>query len=266
MARSFTLLTATAAGVAVIDLTYKAWAGPVFIHERSALYAWGSASWSRLGGGNRAPPLAFGRRRRGGSGRRSGRQRLVPRALAGCAESDRRRRAGVQRGRRERGGRAGASAPGAHRFRRAKSRAALRACLGEPGDRAVGEPVQRSDRELDVLLFVSSSFVCESPRRLWTKSITVGMLPPDLGGVVERPAGRRREVPATSLMASSASSISCLSKRIGSISQIRSQSTSTLRLSANRAPASAPRPASRRACPLPGASGRAGIRPSRRRT
>ena len=41
MARSFTLLTATAAGVAVIDLAYKALAGPVFIHERSALYGVG---------------------------------------------------------------------------------------------------------------------------------------------------------------------------------------------------------------------------------
>jgi lipoprotein signal peptidase len=41
MARSFTFLAATAAGVAAIDLAYKAWAGPVFIHERSALYGVG---------------------------------------------------------------------------------------------------------------------------------------------------------------------------------------------------------------------------------
>ena len=41
MARSFTFLAATAAGVAAIDLAHKAWAGPVFIHERSALYGAG---------------------------------------------------------------------------------------------------------------------------------------------------------------------------------------------------------------------------------
>ena len=37
--------------------------------------------------------------------------------------------------------------------------------------------------------FVSSSFVCERPRRLWTKSITVGIAGArDLGRVVQRPA------------------------------------------------------------------------------
>jgi len=41
MVRSFTFLAATAAGVAAIDLAHKAWAGPVFIHERSALYGVG---------------------------------------------------------------------------------------------------------------------------------------------------------------------------------------------------------------------------------
>jgi lipoprotein signal peptidase len=41
MTRSFTFLAAIAAGVAAIDLAHKAWAGPVFIHERSALYGAG---------------------------------------------------------------------------------------------------------------------------------------------------------------------------------------------------------------------------------
>ena len=41
MARSFFLLGGGAAIVAVVDLSHKASAGPVFLHERSALYAAG---------------------------------------------------------------------------------------------------------------------------------------------------------------------------------------------------------------------------------
>ena len=56
----------------------------------------------------------------------------------------------------------------------------------------------------------------------------------DLGRVVERPLGRRCDVPATSRIASSASSISASSKRIGSMFQIRSHSTSMPSSCANR--------------------------------
>ena len=41
MARSFVLLVGGAVIVAVLDLAHKASAGPVFLHERSALYAGG---------------------------------------------------------------------------------------------------------------------------------------------------------------------------------------------------------------------------------
>jgi lipoprotein signal peptidase len=41
VARSLALLTGTAAAVAAVDLAHKAAAGPVFVHERSALYALG---------------------------------------------------------------------------------------------------------------------------------------------------------------------------------------------------------------------------------
>ena len=52
-----------------------------------------------------------------------------------------------------------------------------------PGGRAPRRRARGAPR------FVSSSFVCERPRRLWTKSITVGTpARDDLGGVVERAA------------------------------------------------------------------------------
>ena len=41
MLRSFALLTGGATLVAAVDLAHKAAAGPVFVHERSALYALG---------------------------------------------------------------------------------------------------------------------------------------------------------------------------------------------------------------------------------
>ena len=41
MLRSFVLLTGGATVVAAVDLAHKAAAGPVFVHERSALYALG---------------------------------------------------------------------------------------------------------------------------------------------------------------------------------------------------------------------------------
>ena len=53
--------------------------------------------------------------------------------------------------------------------------------------------------------FVSSSFVCERPRRLWTKSITVGTPARETSAAsCSGPLGRRCDVPATSRIASSA--------------------------------------------------------------
>ena len=53
--------------------------------------------------------------------------------------------------------------------------------------------------------FVSSSFVCERPRRLWTNSITVGMPARATSAAsCSGPDGSRCDVPATSRIASSA--------------------------------------------------------------
>ena len=58
---------------------------------------------------------------------------------------------------------------------------------------------------------MSSSFVCESPRRLWTNTITVGTPARETSAASwSGPDGRRCEVPETSRIASSASSISVL--------------------------------------------------------
>ncbi len=74
---------------------------------------------------------------------------------------------------------------------------------------------------------MSSSFVCERPRRLWTKSITVGTPARETSAAsCSGPLGSRCDSPATSRIASSAKPISVSSKRIGWISQIRSYSTS----------------------------------------
>ena len=113
--------------------------------------------------------------------------------------------------------------------------------------------------------FVSSSFVCERPRRLWTKSMTVGMPARETSAASwSGPLGRRCEVPATSRIDSSASSISSSSKRIGSMFQIRSHSTSTFAPRRTSPPPPSPLRASRRACPRRGCAGRAGTPPSRR--
>ena len=78
---------------------------------------------------------------------------------------------------------------------------------------------------------MSSSFVCERPRRLWTNSITVGIPARATSAAsCSGPLGRRCDVPATSVIASSARAISGSSKRIGSIDQIRSQATSIVLL------------------------------------
>src|SRR5207248_5155939 len=70
--------------------------------------------------------------------------------------------------------------------------------------------------------FVSSSLVCESPRSDWTNSIIVGTPARDTSAASCRgPLGSRCELLATSRTASSASSINCSSKGIGSIFQIR---------------------------------------------
>src|SRR5918994_7916695 len=87
--------------------------------------------------------------------------------------------------------------------------------------------------------FVSSSFVCESPRRLWTKSITVGTPPRATSAASwSGPDGRRWDCPATSRMASSAMLTSSSSKRIGWMCQIRSNETSTFSSAAKRSEAS----------------------------
>src|SRR3954470_20358744 len=83
--------------------------------------------------------------------------------------------------------------------------------------------------------FVSSSFVCESPRRLWTNSITVGTPARATSAASwSGPDGSRWEEPAPAPIASSASAISRSSKRIGSIFQSRSHSTSIRSSAANR--------------------------------
>src|SRR3954454_7104665 len=75
--------------------------------------------------------------------------------------------------------------------------------------------------------FVSSSFVCESPRRDWTNSITVGTSARAISAASwSGPDGSRCEEPATSRTASSASSIRRSSNGIGSIDQTFSHSTS----------------------------------------
>ena len=83
--------------------------------------------------------------------------------------------------------------------------------------------------------FVSSSFVCDRPRRLCTKSITVGMPARETSAAsCSGPDGSWCDVPATSRTASSAKPISVSSNRIGSMFQIRSHSTSMFSSAANR--------------------------------
>ena len=98
-----------------------------------------------------------------------------------------------------------------------------------PGGRA---PATASSR---CSSFVSSSFVCERPRRLWTKTMTVGIPARETSAASwSGPLGRRCDVPATSRIDSSASSISSSSNRIGSMFQIRSHSTSMFSSCAKR--------------------------------
>ena len=73
---------------------------------------------------------------------------------------------------------------------------------------------------------VSSSLVWLRPRRLLTKSITVGMTRAISAASCSGPLGRRCEVPATSSITASAMSMSSPSNGIGSICQMRSQLTS----------------------------------------
>ena len=105
----------------------------------------------------------------------------------------------------------------------------------DPVDRLRGEAVERGDGELEMLLLVSSSFVCERPRRLWTKSITVGTPARATSAASwSGPEGSRCAVPATSGSPPRRRPTSVSSKRIGSIDQILSHSTS-IRLLAREA-------------------------------
>jgi lipoprotein signal peptidase len=63
MARSFTVLVGAAFVVAAVDLAHKAAAGPVFLHERSAVYAAGIAGacifWTFAVVALRSPAIAL---------------------------------------------------------------------------------------------------------------------------------------------------------------------------------------------------------------
>ncbi len=81
---------------------------------------------------------------------------------------------------------------------------------------------------------VSSSLVCDRPRRLCTNIITVGTPARETSAAsCSGPDGSRCDAPATSRIASSQSPINVSSKRIGSMLQIRSQPTSMSSSSAN---------------------------------
>ena len=94
--------------------------------------------------------------------------------------------------------------------------------------------------ELEVLVASCPRASCaRGPRRLCTNSITVGTPARATSAAsCSGPDGRRCDVPATSRIASSASSISVSSNRIGSMFQIRSHSTSMFSSRAKRSLAS----------------------------
>src|SRR4028119_2322434 len=104
---------------------------------------------------------------------------------------------------------------------------------------------------------VSSSLVWLRPRRLFTKSITVGIRRAISAASCSGPLGRRWETPATSFTASSASSISPSSKGMGSICHRRSHSTP------QPSPRATPPPPSPPTAPTPLAP--AALRPGRPR-
>ena len=137
---------------------------------------------------------------------------------------------------------------------------------GDAGDRLVGQPVERLDRQLEVLLLrVLELRVREAAQALDEQHHRRHAGARDLGRVVQRPARQpvrlaRRPRGSTRRRARSAPS----SNRIGSMFQIRSHSTSMSSSCANRRDAAfALLEHLARACPRRGAAGRAGTRRSR---